>query len=388
MPSHEMIHSRILADSQQRAASILALLREMQLDEPVRTDGMSAVDWGICKAVNFFEQAIRIAGFWSDFHGIASGGRDWISAYVGWSLGCCDMSGPEDLQRAASLLLSDRYPSGAWGYRPGLPSDMDSTSWATLFLQQTRQEWDAQATVDILLGHQDELTGGIRTYLGPQFGIAEYVGAGSQDDLSGWCSAHICISAVAVQALIACGLDKNHPAIERLAQFLRSAQHPDGYWNAYWYHGKTYATAQCVRALLQIGETPESPTLQRAAGWVEGTQLPDGSWNDGVDGTPGRVVDTALALRTGLDLCSPSPVSFEKAVAWLLEKQRPDGSWDSLPILQLPAANEHAPWNVREWPETGGSLTQGVCIPDRNRYFTTATALRTLGEWRQRQSSL
>jgi len=380
-----MIHSKIFTDSQQRADTILALLQEMQLDRPVRSDGMDAVDWGICLSVNFFAQAMHTAGFWSDFHSVASGGRDWISAYVGYTLQCSGIADPQVLKRAANLLLSDQYPSGAWGYRPGLPADMDSTSWATLFLQQSQTEWDKQKTVNILLGHQDERSGGIRTYLGPQFGIAEYVGAGSQDDLSGWCSAHTCVSGVALQALIACGLDRHQPAIEKLAQFIRASQHPDGYWNAYWYHGKTYATAQCVRALLQIGEPRESPALRRAAHWIEATQQADGSWSDGVDGVRGRVVDTALAVRAGLDLCVSA--SFEKAVAWLLEKQRPDGSWDSLPILQLPAANEQEPWNVKEWPETGGNLNQGICISDHNRYFTTATVLQALCAWQKRKSS-
>jgi squalene-hopene/tetraprenyl-beta-curcumene cyclase len=375
-------HSEIFEESEQRANRILALLQEKRLSEPVRSGAMDALDWSICKATHFFRQALRDAGCWSDFQGIAAGGRDWISAYVGWSLKGADTDFDVYVPQVTRLIIEDRYPSGAWGYRPGLPVDMDSTSWATLFLQQTKAEWDRQKTINVLLGHQDVKTGGIRTYLGPQFGIAEYVGASPADNLSGWCDAHICISGVALQALIACGLDRHHPSIDKLVQFIRASQHSNGYWNAYWYHGKTYATTQCVQALLQAGEMLESPTLQRARYWIETTQLPDGSWNDGVDGVPGRVVDTALAICAGLNLHAAA--SFEKAIAWLIEKQSPDGSWASLPILQLPAANEHAPWNVKEWPETGVTLTQGVCIPDYNCYFTTATALQALVAWRHR----
>ncbi|MGC1376219.1 MAG: prenyltransferase/squalene oxidase repeat-containing protein [Anaerolineales bacterium] len=386
MQAREMIHPQILTDSQKRADSILALLQEMRLDEPVRSDNMNAIDRGIYSAAFFLRRAIRIAGFWSDFNTALGGGRDWISGYVGYALECSNAITSQDLHRASNLLLSDRCPSGAWGYSPRVPVDADSTSWIILFFQKSQTEWDSQKTVHILLGHQDELTGGIRTYLGPQFGIAECMGYGPQDDFSGWCSGHVCVTAAAVQALIACGFDQHHPSMEKLVRFIHSTQQPDGCWNSYWFHGKAYATAQCIRALLQIGETPESPVLQRAAHWIETTQLPDGSWNDGVDGTPGRVFDTALAVWAGLDLCAPA--SFGKAVAWLLEKQRPDGSWDSLPILRLPLPNEHAPWNIREWPETSKSLTQGICVDDHNRYFTTATALQALSAWRKRGTSL
>ncbi len=382
-----MTHSQILTDSKKRADSILALLRKMQSHESVRSSGsMNAVDWGIYNAVIFFKQAMRTTGFWSDFDEVVGGGRDWISAYVGYALQCSGVIDSQDLQQAAHLLLLDRYPSGAWGYCPGLQVDADSTSWATLFLQKSQIEWDRQKTVNILLGHQDQSTGGIPTYFGPQYGIAEYIGKAPQDDFSGWCSGHVCVTAAAAQALIACGFDRHHPSMEKLVCFIHATQQPEGYWNAYWFHSKTYATAQCVRALLQVGETPESPALQRTAHWIKVTQLPDGSWNDGVEGMPGRAFDTALAVWAGLDLCNTPLASFEKAVAWLLEKQRLDGSWDSLPILQFPPVNEHAPWDIKEWAEFTGRLL-GVCIPDRNRYFTTATALQALSAWRKRKTS-
>jgi squalene-hopene/tetraprenyl-beta-curcumene cyclase len=383
MQPNTIKHSEVFEAAQQRANLILTLLQDIRLNEPARQDDMDAVDWGICKAGHFFKQAMHIVGSWSDFDGVVGGGRDWISAYVGYALQCSGIIDSQDLQRSVHLLLSDRYPSGAWGYRPGLQVDADSTSWATLFLQKSQTEWDAQKTVNILLGHQDELTGGMRTYLGPQFGIAEYMGKSPQDDFSGWCNGHVCVTAAATQALSACGLDRHHPCMEKLVQFIHATQHPDGYWNSYWFHGRTYATAQCIRALLQTGETTESPTLQRAAHWIEATQLADGSWSDGLGEASGRIFDTALAIWAGLELCPPA--SFEKAVVWLLERQRQDGSWDSLPILQFPPTNEHAPWNIKEWPETGASLIR-VCIPDRNHQFTSATVLQALSAWRKRES--
>ena len=380
------IQSQVLADAEQRAESLLVLLNEMRLDDPIRSGHLSDLYWGIDKAIHFFKQALHIAGFWSDFHGVAAGGRDWITAYVGWSLAGTGTFDRQSLLRAAGVLLADRYPSGAWGYRPGLPVDMDSTSWSMLFLQRSGAEWDPQMSVDIFMGHQDHVSGGIKTYLGPEFGIAEYVGAGSQDNLSGWCSAHVCISAVAMQALLACGLGHGEPVLLRCAEFIRCAQHPDGYWNAYWYHGQMYATAQCVRALLCIGEALDSSILQRTTEWLMKTQLPDGSWNDGAEGTPGRIVDTALAVCACLSLGSISDTHLERAIQWLLDRQLSDGSWESQPILQLPPAGEHAPWSIKEWPEVGGDLKHGVCVPDRNRYFTTATVLQALSTWSERKT--
>lgn len=385
MQPHELSHSQILIDSQKRADTLLALLQKMRLGESVPfSRSLDAVEQSIDRAIIFYKRAMHMAGFWSDFDEVVGGGRDWISGYVGYALQCSDAIDSEDLQSIVDLLLLDQYPSGAWGYCPGLPVDADSTSWVTLFLQKSQMEWDKQKTVNILLGHQDQHTGGIPTYLGPQYGIAEYVGKSPQEDFSGWCSGHVCVTAAAAQALIACGLDRCHPSMEKLVSFIHATQQPDGYWNSYWFHSKMYATAQCVRALLQIGETPKSSVLQLVAHWMETTQLSDGSWNNGLDGSPGRVFDTALAVWAGLDLCSPA--LFEKTVAWLLEKQRPDGSWDSSPILQVPLVNEHAPWDIKEWAEFTGRLW-GVCVPDRNRYFTTATALQALSTWHKKKLS-
>ncbi|MFZ6029099.1 MAG: prenyltransferase/squalene oxidase repeat-containing protein [Chloroflexota bacterium] len=378
--------NEIFAQSERRAGEILAAKNRMLIAAPERSERQSALDWGIARARHFFKQALHIAGFWSDFHSIAAGGRDWISAYVAWSLLEDDALAAQDVEAAITVLLADQYPSGAWGYRPGLPADMDSTSWAALCLRKFNAGWDANRTLDILIGHQNARSGGIQTYLGPQFGIGAYVGARPGDDLSGWCSAHVCITAVAVQAMLACGLAGDHPALESCVAFIRQQQRPDGHWDAYWYHGKTYATTQCVRALLQSGAKPAEMAFTQALRWLRHTQLADGSWNDGAAGTAGRVADTALAVCAWLAL-DPGPApTLAKAIAWLLNEQWPDGSWNALPILQLPAANEHEPWQIREWPEIGGSLTQGICIADRNRYFTTATALQALSAWRKSQT--
>lgn len=387
MQTRNLNHSEILADSRKRADAILALLQEMHRYEPIPLSrSADAVEQSICNAINFFKQAMHTAGFWSDFAEIVGGGRDWVSGYVGYALQCSGAIDPQELQSVADLLLLDRYPSGGWGYCPGLPVDADSTSWATLFLQKRQLEWDKQKSVEILLGHQDQSTGGIPTYWGPQYGIAEYIGRSPQDDFSGWCSGHVCVSAAAAQALLACGLDRHHPSMDKLVSFLHATQQSDGHWNAYWFHSKTYATAHCVRALQQIGETPAAPVLQRAAHWLETTQLPDGSWNNGVEGSPGRVFDTALAVWGGVELCTSA--SFEKAVAWLLAQQRPDGSWDSLPILQFPPVNEQAPWDVQERHEfIGLPEIDWACVADHNRYFTTATALQALSAWYKRKSS-
>lgn len=384
MESKPLTQPEIFVCSQQRANTLLTLLQQTRLERPAQPESASRLEVGIASAAHFFRQALHSFGFWSDFHGVASGGRDWISAYVGCTLARLGLLENAEIDRVVRLLLQDRYPSGAWGYRPGLPADMDSTSWAVLFLQALEADWDSAKTLNLLLSHEDANTGGIRTYLGPEFGIADYVGAGPQDDLSGWCSAHTCVTAAALQALLACGFTRQHPAVGRLIQFLLQAQQPEGFWYAHWYRGQLYATLQVVRALLRAGAAPDLPALQRAARWVESAQLPDGSWSDGIHNPSGRVVDTAFAICARLELENDSLGRVEQAVEWLLQRQRPDGSWDSLPILQLPAANEHQPWRVKDWPQTGGALTQGVCVPDRNRFFTTATALQALGAWRRR----
>ena len=93
----------------------------------------------------------------------------------------------------------------------------------------------------------------------------------------------------AVEAFHAAGIHRADPAMTRAARFLLSIQKPDGGWgehhtscleDRYIEHPESQATmtAWALLALLAAGVDPRSLPITRAVRWLESHQLADGSW--------------------------------------------------------------------------------------------------------------
>jgi squalene cyclase len=373
--------SDILNRSYERAARLQADLIRLKAEVPVSapaSDHLSGLETAIVQAAQFLEREFHEAEGWISFFRLVNGSRDWVTAYVGWSLLHSRVAQSEVIDQAGALLERDGCLSGGWGYRPGIPIDVDSTSWAAKFLMESGYRLDSSKVKEIILAHQDPVNGGFRTYRSPETGIRDYINAKATADMSGWCSAHLCVTGAAIQALCALGLPPDSEPIQRALTFVREQQSPAGYWNAYWFYGKNYGTRQAIRVLQQLGNADDAVRLTRAREWLEGAQLGDGSWDSGVSQQVGRVFDTALAVCALLDVPEAPQARIQRGIDWLLQRQCPDGGWDSEPILLVPEPSEHAPWKVERWAKWGWT---GVCIPDENRIFTTATVLQALTAW-------
>lgn len=362
--------SRLLED--------LAALKEKPA-ELTSFNGRQDVDTAIARAVQFLEREFYIANSWSDFARIAAGGRDWITAYVAAALLLTQMANPDVIRRAARCLEKDRYDSGGWGYRPGIPTDADSSCWATAFLSASEYPINLSQSINVILAHQCP-DGGFRTYL-PDSGIRQFIEADEHEDLLGWCSSHLCVTGAAVRALFIAGIPSNSTAIQSALNFIRERQTEGGYWNSYWFHGKAYGTAHAIQALRLMGDDNDIPRLIRAKEWLENNQATNGSWQD--NGSS-NAFETALTICALLGTPSPPLPNIWHGVGWLLQQQRQDGSWASQPILQVPATSEQAPWERRNWTKQG--LT-GILVADHNRVFTTATVLKGLIGWRKQEQA-
>lgn len=373
--------SDTLNQSYERAARLRADLTRLKAEVPVLTsmsDHPAGLETAIAQAVRFLEKEFHEVGGWISFFRLVAGSRDWVTAYVGWSLLHSRVAQPEVIEQAGALLERDGCLSDGWGYRPGVPIDVDSTSWAALFLVESGYRLDFLKVKEIILAHQDPVNGGFRTYRSPETGIRDYMKAGAAADFSGWCSAHLCVTGVALQALCALGLPTHSEPIQRALTFVREQQSPAGYWNAYWFYGKNYGTRHAIRALQQLGNADDAVRLTRAREWLEGAQLDDGSWDSGISHQTGRVFDTALAICALRDVPEASQARIQHGIDWLLQRQCLDGSWDSEPIMLVPKPSDHAPWKVERWAEWGSA---GFCLPDENCIFTTATVLQALTAW-------
>jgi squalene-hopene/tetraprenyl-beta-curcumene cyclase len=331
----------------------------------------------LARAVRFLEKARTADGRWLDFRfRFVVGDRDvissqWVTAYVGQALAQAG-AGPAMLAPSRDWLVSHAHPGGGWGFSLATPADADSTANVVRFLSSWRgvPEWDAalgEACAQ-LLRYWDEPGSGFRTYRPAERpslnGWASYPG-------SSWCDIHLCVTALAGQALHAAGDARHRPVLEACARLLRDSQSPEGFWEAYWWHGRTYTTAHAARLLSLLGEDTEP--VARAARWVRGASHPGGGWGNGTGSEP-AAFHTALALSTLLldGGRSRHGTALDAGLRWLLGAQQPDGSWAHVPIMRMPRPEVHAPW---EDPE--GCLLLPV-LTDRNRLFTTATVMSAL----------
>ncbi|MFI0421921.1 prenyltransferase/squalene oxidase repeat-containing protein [Spongiactinospora sp. 9N601] len=91
-------------------------------------------------------------------------------------------------------------------------------------------------------------------------------------------------------------------AIEKVSNWLREQQSPEGAWSDRWHASPYYATACCALALAGFGGARSAGAVRRATDWVMATQRPDGSWGR----WSGTVEETAYAVLT-LAMTGPVP---------------------------------------------------------------------------------
>jgi squalene cyclase len=112
------------------------------------------------------------------------------------------------------------------------------------------------------------------------------------------------------------GIDTEQQTALRRALLKR--QHPDGYWEGYWYPSPWLATCRAVRALGGTGEA-----VERVLAHAQRTQQANGGWGD-PETTP---YDTAYALLTGRWALTRPTSWIQRGIHHLLATQQSDGRW-------------------------------------------------------------
>lgn len=341
-------------------------------------ENLDGVRLSLEKASKFMEGHRNTDGLWSDFLTLAGESVYWVSGYVGYALsrygGAC---GSGWLAKSGSSILECQGEDGGWGYGPGVPADADSTSWCLRFLSRLGMQSpeSRERAALFILRHQNRSDGGFRTYSSPH-DVGRYMGLEGNISFEGWLSSQLCVTAVAVEAMIESG---SSDRISEALDLIRRSQTADGYWNSYWWSGKLYATVHCMKDLKSGGIDEDSAALSKAQGWVAGTQREDGSWSDSTE-SEGVPFYTALAL-SGL-MVEPSPdlsARIGHGMDWLLDRQLADGSWAAGYILRIPHPSVKEPWKELTWKRDGRAIN--AVIKDHRRLFSTATAFTALSEF-------
>jgi squalene-hopene/tetraprenyl-beta-curcumene cyclase len=138
-----------------------------------------------------------------------------------------------------------------------------------------------------------------------------------------------------IEALIASGVRKDHPAILAGVEFLWNTQEPDGSWHGRWGVDYVYGTFLALRGLRAAGVSDREAPILRAGEWLRSVQNADGGWGESCasyDGngfvaapsTPSQTAWAVLGLLAGGDDSSESVV---RGAAYLAETQLPGGNW-------------------------------------------------------------
>jgi squalene-hopene/tetraprenyl-beta-curcumene cyclase len=139
-----------------------------------------------------------------------------------------------------------------------------------------------------------------------------------------------------LEALAACGLPHQHPAIRRGVDFLVRNQEADGSWYGRWGVDYIYGTFLTLRGLQAVGESDREAHVLRAGEWLRSIQNADGGWGEScasydqhtyvpAASTPSQTAWAVLGLIAGGDTTSSS---LQKGVEHLMETQRDGGGWD------------------------------------------------------------
>ena len=321
--------------------------------------------------------ASAATGLWEDFASTAGSSREWVSAFVLWGLGA---RAAEPVAAAArEALRAQQRADGSWGFCAKVPGDTDSTAWAVLGLGPCLPARGAAAARQYLLDQQLP-SGGFRTYADA---AAEGLDGWAPRDrgYAGWLSAHTCVTAAAVRALLALGGTAGSAPLARATAYLARRRDTSGVWPSYWWSGVTYATYQSLYGLSRCGALSQREAAAAAAA-LAARELPGGGWSwDGSTHGRAGAFETAFALLalhvagSASELSPQARACMARGVDWLRATQHADGRWPVEPILRVPL-----PSDPREQLGASRSAARpGGLGGDVNGVFTAAAVVRCLG---------
>jgi squalene-hopene/tetraprenyl-beta-curcumene cyclase len=139
-----------------------------------------------------------------------------------------------------------------------------------------------------------------------------------------------------LEGLAACGLGRDHQAIQKGIGYLVRTQTADGSWYGRWGVAYIYGTCFALRGLAAAGEDDHEPYIQRANEWLRSIQNADGGWGEScasydngiytpAPSTPSQTAWAIMGLIAGGDTNSSS---VQHGIEYLVSTQREDGNWD------------------------------------------------------------
>ena len=279
----------------------------------------------------------------------------WDTAIAAYALSETENPPEDALRRCADWMISKEVrrkgdwsvkrpnvePSGwAFEFNNEFYPDVDDTAMVLLAFQKSRASDDTRQSacqkraVDWLLAMQGRDGGWAAFDVDNNWRILSHVPFADHNAmLDPSCPD---ITGRVLEALMACGMKANHPAIKRGVDYLLRVQEADGSWYGRWGVNYIYGTFLALRGLRAAGMSENEPGIQRALEFIRAYQNRDGGWGESCASydenryitnasTPSQTAWAILALLAGGDLRSES---LFNGVDYLIGNQRAEGNWD------------------------------------------------------------
>jgi squalene-hopene/tetraprenyl-beta-curcumene cyclase len=269
----------------------------------------------------------------------------WDSAMAAHALASAAEPPHEALERASKWLLTKEVRrKGDWSIkRPNTPP----SGWYFEFANEFYPDIDDTAMVLLALGRSAAPERAVRWLLDMQSKDGGWAAFDVDNNLTLLSEVPFAdhnamldptcpdITGRVLEALVAMGLDRSHPAIRRGVAYLKRTQEQDGSWWGRWGVCYIYGTFLALRGLAATGESDREAYILRAGEWLRSIQNSDGGWGEScaaydegayveAPSTPSQTAWAILGLIAGGDTSS---ISVMDGIGHLVETQQEDGSW-------------------------------------------------------------
>ncbi|HEY2379581.1 MAG TPA: squalene--hopene cyclase [Terriglobia bacterium] len=148
------------------------------------------------------------------------------------------------------------------------------------------------------------------------------------------------VTARAVECLGRFGWTMSDDRIQRAVDYLLREQYPGGPWYGRWGVNYVYGTSGVLRALAEVG-LKDHPAMVKAAEWLKSVQNTDGGFGESCSSydDPSLMArgestasQTAWGLLGLLTVYGANDPAVQSAAAYLTEHQNRQGSWDEQPF--------------------------------------------------------
>ncbi|WP_028980845.1 hypothetical protein [Sporocytophaga myxococcoides] len=338
------------------------------------------VGYSISKAEQFLFSSTGKFSLWNDFHTLAGKSSEWVSCYVLSALLSQPMAKKEwmnDMQIKLNLLKLRDFLRVPKGYNFKVPADADSSAWYLSVLTQvgSPKNNDRIDKLICFLNKHRTSDGGFSTFHSGS-PIRNFIKASPLHNMDGWQQSHACVAPFVIMLLS----DKERGSQE----YILRNQKQDGYWASYWWTDDLYSTflnVQCLASLFP----EEEKAIAKGKDWCR-RQFVNDSYIANFKFPFGSAFTTALGISTLLQgIVSKDDIYISrKASEWLIDSQLSEGNWQPSALLRIPFPDCIHPgsMNYSEQLKGGGAL----CI-DEHTFFTTATVMRALKLFHQRNLS-